>query len=239
MARRMTRCVLTGSVYARTLISTCCLFLASPRAISQETPVIEPKLPDLAKVKEEEAREKLERLEDTMDRLAQAIAATEPQNAAKLKLAFRESRDRLLREGMDRVVKYLEEKKLDRAIAAQGDVRVNLEEILAILLERDIDPRELLKHIRRLRDIVKDLDQVVKEETSEKMASDEAHEAGPSAEAVSMDLQKLEDLIAREKKLEKGARDPENAAPAALGKLAPEQEAVRADTSKLREEDAA
>ncbi|HVR73656.1 MAG TPA: hypothetical protein VMT52_04965 [Planctomycetota bacterium] len=71
------------------------------------------------------------------------------------------------------------------------------------------------------------------------MASDEAHEAGPSAEALSMDLQKLEDLIAREKKLEKGARDPENAAPAALGKLAPEQEAVRADTSKLREEDAA
>ena len=129
----------------------------------------EPKTPDLAKVKQEEARQKLERLEEAMDRLARLLATTEPQNAAKLRLAFREARERLVREGMDRILKYLEERKIDRAIEEQDLVKVNLEEILAVLLEKDIDPRDLLKHIRRIRDILRDLDKVIQDQTAEKI----------------------------------------------------------------------
>ncbi len=76
---------------------------------------------DLAKVKELEAKEKLQRLEETMDRLATLLAESEPQNAAKLRRAFQESRQRLVLQRMDRVIQYLQEKKIDRALeAAQG-----------------------------------------------------------------------------------------------------------------------
>jgi hypothetical protein len=221
-----------------------CLSGVSARAPAQDGVKKEaPKLqaPDLAKVKQEEAREKLERLEETMDRLSRLIARTEPQNAAKLRLAFREARDRLLREGMDKILKYLQERKLDRAVSEQGQVKINLEEILAILLEKDIDPRELLKHIRRLRDIVQGLDGVIRDETSEKMGSDDADQAGASSSALSGDLQKLEDLIRREKNIEKGienvVKDPAGASGDGLKKLAPEQEKVRQETKDLRGSD--
>ncbi len=219
------------------------LVLCALPAVLEAQPVPQPQAPDLAKVKEEEAREKLERLEETMDRLSRLLSQTEPQNAAKLKLAFRESRDRLLREGMDRIVKYLKERKLDRAIEEQGQVKVNLEEILSILLEKDIDPRELLKHIRRLRDLVQALDKVIEDETGEKMASDDADQSGASSEALSKDLDTLEDLIRREKEIEKAARaareanDPDDPVVKALAKLESEQEKVRGETAKLREGD--
>ena len=196
------------------------------------------RLPGLAKVKQEEAAQKLERLEDAMDRLSRALAQSEPQNAARLQLAFRYSRDRLLREGMDRIVKYLEEKKLDRVVSEQQQVTVHLGEILAILLEQDIDPRELLKHIRRLRDIAKDLDRVIRDETGEKMGSDDAHQAGASSEALAGDLAKLEELIRREKALERDTKEPTLPA-TSLGQLADEQAKVRQETRELRKRDAA
>jgi len=195
------------------------------------------KAPDLARVKEEEAREKLERLEEAMDRLSRALAQTEPQNAAKLKLAFREARDRLVREGMDRVIKYLNEKKLDRALEEQTQVKVNLEELLSILLEKDVDPRELLRHIRKLRDTVTGLDKVIQDETSEKMASDDAEQSEASSAALKADLAELEDLIRRQKKIEKEVKDPANASKDSLGALAPEEAAIRSEAKRLRESD--
>ncbi len=195
-------------------------------------------VPDLAKVKQEEAREKLERLEEAMDRLSRALMQNEPQNAAKLKLAFREARDHLLREGMDRVVKYLSDRKLDRAIEEQGQLKVNLEELLSILLEKDIDPRELLKHIRRVRDVVQTIDKVIQDETSEKMSSDDAEQAGASSDALKNDLAALEELIRRQKEVEKSSKEPETATKDGLGKLAPEEDAIRGEAQKLREGDA-
>ena len=191
--------------------------------------------PDLARVKQQEAREKLERLEEAMDRLARSLVGTEPQNAAKLKLAFGEARDRLLREGMDRVVKYLSEHRLDRAIEDQGQLKINLEELLNILLEKDIDPRELLRHIRRVREIVQDLDRVIEQVRNEQINSSDAGLSGAATEALQNDLATLEGLIRRQKEVEKGAKDPANASKAALGKLAPQEDAIRGETRRLRE----
>jgi tetratricopeptide (TPR) repeat protein len=194
-------------------------------------------LPDLARVKQEEAREKLERLEETMDRLSRLLAQSEPQNAAKLRMAFKEARDRLLREGMDRIVRYLDAKKLDRAIEDQDRIKDNLQEILDILLEKDVDPRELLKHIRRIRDILTGLDKVVADETKEKMASDDAEQSGATSNALEGDIAKLEDLIRREKSLEGKTADPALAPDDKLPGLAPEQGKLREETAGLRKSD--
>ena len=216
-------------------------------AAASQTPGQNPAQPtDLARIKQEEAREKLERLEEAMDRLSRVLSQSEPQNAAKLKLAFRQARERLVREGMDHVIQFLKDRKLDRAIEEQGEVQVHLQELLDILLEKDIDPRELLKHIRKLRDTVQGLDKVIQDETKEKMASDDAHQAGASTDALRGDLEKLEDLIRREKQIEKGAKDADadkargkEPDAAALKNLAKDQDRIQMDTKELRQGDEA
>ncbi len=161
---------------------------------------------DLAKVKELEAKEKLQRLEETMDRLATLLAESEPQNAAKLRRAFQESRQRLVLQRMDRVIQYLQEKKIDRALEEHRAVRLNLEELIAILQEEDVDPREILKHIQRLRDIVKGLDQSLVEQAAEKAATEEAASAGAGEGLGAKELETLEDLIRRQKENKKAIK---------------------------------
>ncbi len=157
---------------------------------------------ELARIKQAEAQERLKELEETMDRLARLLSTTEPRNAQKLRTAFEESRERLVREGMGRVVEFLRERKLDRALESQASVARNLDELLSILLEKDISPRELLKHIKRLTGVLADLDRVVEEETTEKIASDQAAEAESPIETLSGALVELDALIGREKAIE-------------------------------------
>ena len=184
-------------------LSVAMLMAAVVRGQDEKKPAENPKVAELGSIKQAEAREKLQALEETMDRLARLLGATEPDKALKLREAFATSRKRLLREGMDRVVRFIEERKLYEARETQDSLVQNLQDLLDILLEKDIDPRELIKAVRELRDIVKDLDQIIQEETSEKIASDDAEAAKDALSALKGQKERLEDLIEAEKAIEK------------------------------------
>ncbi len=192
--------------------------------------------PKLARIKENEVREQMRRLEESMDRIARSLRESEPYNAAKLERAFRESRRRLLIRGMDRILTYLEEQKLDRAVEEQGEVEINLGELLDILLEKDIDPRELIKHIRRMKELLGDVDGIIRDETGEKLRSDDAELSSASAEALQSDLKKLESLIEREKGLEAQTGNPGSREFAS--EMAGEQKEIRGETERLHDDDA-
>lgn len=216
-------------------------------ALSQDKKAPEGAAADLALTKQAEVQGKLKTLEEIMERLARLLQATEPQNAVKLRTAFQASRERLLREGMDRVLEFLKEKKWDRAGEDQKAIAEGLNELLAILLEKDIDPRELIRHIRKLRDIVKALDRVQQEESQAQLASEAADAAARAMKNLSANLAQLEELIRKQKDLEKETRslaesppDPGDASGAArrreqLRALAPRQAKVRSETAALRE----
>ena len=209
----------------------------------------DPASADLVQVKQEEALRNLGRLEQAMERLSRLLVRKEPTNAAKLQEAFIFTRQQTIREKMKTILELVEARKFDRATETQKEVEKDLGELLAILLERDVDPRELLKHMRRLRKIIADLDQVVAEETDEKLGSEDADKAGAAAEAIQKDLARLEELIREEKALEKAAaenadaakKSPEAAAAAksTLGELESDQGDVRSGTDELLERDKA
>ena len=186
---------------------------------------------ELGKIKQEQAREKLEGLEEKMERLARLLSRTDPQNAQKLRAAFRASRERLVREGMDRIIQFLNAKKLDRAIEDQRIISESLRELLAILLEKDINPRELLRHIRGIRKTLEDIDSIVQEESSEKIASAQAVEAESEIGKLSESLARLDDLVREERSIEAATTKP-----ARLKELALKQDDVRAKTETLQTE---
>ena len=190
---------------------------------------------ELGKIKQEEALRSLQRLESLMQKLASRASERDPTNVAKLREAFSLSREVQIRESMRQILELIKADKLDRAVQVQKQVESDLRAVLDLLLDRELDPRKLLKEIRRLRKILADLDQVIEEETGEKIDSQEAEQAGADAQELKKTLARLEDLIRKEKGIEKDAARAES--PSRLKELGDLQSGVRKDTGALRDED--
>ena len=159
----------------------------------------------------------------------------DPANSARLREAFSLSREVQIRESMQRILAFIKSGKLDRAVQLQKKVESDLRAVLDLLLEKELDPRKLLKEIRRVRKILEDLDKVIEEETSEKIDSEEAEQAGADAKELKETLARLEALVRKEKGIEK---DAANAADQKTRKeVGGRQGGIRKQTGELLGED--
>ena len=195
----------------------------------------EARVRELGKVKQAEALRNLQRLEAIMQKLTARPDDRDPGNSVRLRDAFSLSREIQIRETMQQILAFIEAGKLDRAVQLQKKVESDLQTVLDLLLEKELDPRKLLKEIRRVRKILEELDQVIEEETSEKIDSEEAEQAGADAAALKKTLARLEELVRKEKGIEldsSAAADQE-----ALKGLGNRQAGIRKQTGELLEED--
>ena len=190
---------------------------------------------ELGKVKQAEALRNLQRLEAIMQKLTARPDDRDPANSVRLREAFSLSREIQIRETMQQILAFIEAGKLDRAVQLQKKVESDLQTILDLLLEKELDPRKLLKEIRRVRKILEELDQVIEEETSEKIDSEEAEQAGADAAALKKTLARLEELVRKEKGIEldsSATADQE-----ARKSLGDRQAGIRKQTGELLKED--
>jgi len=190
---------------------------------------------ELGKIKQEEALRNLQRLEEIMQKLTVRPDERDPANSSRLREAFSLSREVQIRESMQRILAFIKNGKLDRAVQLQKKVESDLRAVLDLLLEKELDPRKLLKEIRRVRKILEDLDKVIEEETSEKIDSEEAEQAGADAKELKETLARLEALVRKEKGIEK---DAANAADQKTRKeVGGRQGGIRKQTGELLGED--
>jgi hypothetical protein len=190
---------------------------------------------ELGKVKQAETLRNLQRLEAIMQKLTARPDDRDPANSVRLREAFSLSRESQIRETMQKILAFIEAGKLDRAVQLQKKVESDLQTVLDLLLEKELDPRKLLKEIRRVRKILEELDQVIEEETSEKIDSEEADQAGADAAALKKTLARLEELVRKEKGIE---LDSSAAADQETRKdLGNRQAGIRKQTGELLEED--
>ncbi|MCH2579784.1 MAG: hypothetical protein MK133_01120 [Planctomycetes bacterium] len=195
----------------------------------------EARVRELGKLKQAEALRNLQRLEAIMQKLTARPDDRDPANSGRLREAFSLSREIQIRETMQKILAFIEAGKLDRAVQLQKKVESDLQTVLDLLLEKELDPRKLLKEIRRVRKILEELDQVIEEETSEKLDSEEADQAGADAAVLKKTLARLEELVRKEKGIEldsSAAADQE-----ARKGLGNRQAGIRKQTGELLEED--
>ncbi|MCS5626851.1 MAG: hypothetical protein NZ935_04650, partial [Planctomycetes bacterium] len=195
----------------------------------------EARVRELGKLKQAEALRNLLRLEAIMQKLTARPDDRDPANSVRLREAFSLSREIQIRETMQQIVAFIEAGKLDRAVQLQKKVESDLQTVLDLLLEKELDPRKLLKEIRRVRKILEELDQVIEEETSEKIDSEEADQAGADAAVLKKTLARLEELVRKEKGIEldsSAAADQE-----ARKSLGDRQAGIRKQTGELLKED--
>jgi hypothetical protein len=106
-------------------------------------------------------------LEDRMFRLSEALRGLEPENASRLRLALKFSKEELILEQMREVNKMLKEAQLNRAETEVRELLAKLQHLRDVLLAEDLDFQLRLARLRQVRESLGQLDRVIKEEQRE------------------------------------------------------------------------
>lgn len=162
-------------------------------------------------------------LEERMFRLSEALRGLEPENASRLRLALKFSREEQILDQMRETHKLLKDAQLSKAETEVRELLAKLEHLRDLLLAEDLDFQLKLARLRQVRETLGQLDRIIKEERRELGWSRFAIEQRKSQERLTArrpDLETLvrdqEAVIAETKAAAKIADDDANAARAAL-----------------------
>lgn len=116
---------------------------------------------------QQNAAAQMTELEERMFRLAEALRGLEPENASRLSLALRFSREELILEQMRETYKLLNDEQLNRAETESKELIAKLEHLRNLLLAEDLDFQLKLARLRQMRETLGQLDRIVKEQRRE------------------------------------------------------------------------
>ncbi len=157
---------------------------------------------------QENAAAQMTELEERMFRLSEALRGLEPENASRLRLALKFSREELILEQMRETHKMIKDARLAKAETEVRELLAKLEHLRNVLLAEDLDFQLKIARLRQMRETIGQLERIVK---------DERRELGWSRFAI--DQRKAKEKLA--------ARRPD------LEALARDQKAIVADTKAL------
>ena len=106
-------------------------------------------------------------LEERMFRLSEALASLEPENASRLRLALKFSREELILGQMKETQKLLKEAQLAKAETEVRELLAKLEHLRRLLLAEDLDFQMKLARLRQMRETMAQLERIINEEQRE------------------------------------------------------------------------
>jgi hypothetical protein len=173
----------------RTLLAALLLLLglalpAAP-AFSQAIQGEEATEADGAKFQNERARQHMLELEQRMFRLAELIRETQPEDAQRLEMSVKRSREELVVQRMAGVSDLIGNLELTEASAKVDEVISELMEIKKLLLTADLDLAIKLEQLRKINAAIKAIEKLEAQEAQNQAQSDKlAQDGDPSAQAM-------------------------------------------------------
>ena len=116
---------------------------------------------------QQNAASQMNELEDRMFRLSEALRGLEPENASRLRLALKFSREEQILEQMRETNKLLKDAQLSKAETETKELIAKLEHLRNLLLAEDLDFQLKLARLRQMRETLGRLERIVKEERRE------------------------------------------------------------------------
>ncbi len=116
---------------------------------------------------QQNAAAQMNELEERMFRLSEALRGLEPENASRLRLALKFSREEQILEQMRENFKLLKDAQLSKAETETKELIAKLEHLRNLLLAEDLDFQLKLARLRQMRETLAQLDRIVKEERRE------------------------------------------------------------------------
>jgi hypothetical protein len=146
---------------------------------------------------QENAAAQMAELEERMFRLSEALLNLEPENASRLRLALKFSREELILQQMRDTQALLEEAQLGKAETEVRQLLAKLEHLRNLLLAEDLDFELKLARLRQIRETLAQLERIIKEEQRELAWSRAAIETQEEADRLRSRRDDL-DLIIRD-----------------------------------------
>ncbi|SIN68154.1 hypothetical protein SAMN05444166_0061 [Singulisphaera sp. GP187] len=106
-------------------------------------------------------------LEERMFRLSEALRGLEPENASRLRLALKFSREEQILDQMRETHKFMKDAQLSKAETEVRELVAKLEHLRNLLLAEDLDFQLKVARLRQMRETLSQLDRIVKEERRE------------------------------------------------------------------------
>ena len=116
---------------------------------------------------QQNAAAQMNELEERMFRLSEALRGLEPENASRLRLALKFSREEQILEQMRENFKLLKDAQLSKAETETKELIAKLEHLRNLLLAEDLDFQLKLARLRQMRETLGRLERIVKEERRE------------------------------------------------------------------------
>ncbi len=165
------------------LTSTACQVLAQNP--TPDNRLRQPSVPALAD-QESRIAERFNRLELLAGRLAELSRSTQPRRARLLRELVSQSRDQDIAGRFELIVSALQEERLANAADAQGKLRVDLQQLLELLLQEDRD-RQIESERKRIKKYLAELKKLIRLQRGIKARTD----GGDQSEQLTKDQQRV------------------------------------------------
>jgi hypothetical protein len=148
-----------------------------------------------------EVGERLRKIEETMQRIMKQLAARNPDQAARLKMAWQRSKDDRNLERIAEIETLLRSEYFNEAFEKQKQVEAALARLLDILLDRDAERQDLKDRIEKLEGLAALLSKIIEDERDQYLKSEKFADPEKALQRAAAAKAKLADLIAREQAL--------------------------------------
>ncbi|WZO96224.1 DUF4175 domain-containing protein [Isosphaeraceae bacterium EP7] len=183
---------------------------------------------------QENVASQMTELEERMFRLSEALRTLEPENASRLNLALKFSREELILHQMRDTQKLLKEAQLSKAETEAKELLAKLEHLRNLLLAEDLDFQMKLARLRQIRESLAQLDRIIKDEKREMAWSRTALETQAELEQLKARKADLEALVLAQGKVIADTKAvPAGAEPPAREALRGREAEVRKSAAKL------
>lgn len=210
--------------------------------------------PETLANRQAEVGKRLKQIEETMGRIRDLLARTDPEKAARLDLALRKSR--VEDKNIDRIVEienFLRNNDFENALKDQKSLEKAIQRILELLLDQDAERKAASEQEKKLEEARAMLEGVLREEKAHFQETERYADPEKTLQRAAAAKAKLADLIARQSGIVDGIdrpgaapgleglqaklRELEAAQKAARGKPdSPAQDAVKAKAEALEKE---
>jgi hypothetical protein len=185
---------------------------------------------DSIRFTQENVSAQMTELEERMFRLSEALRGLEPENASRLGLALKFSREELILQQMKESQKLLQEAQLNKAETEVRELLAKLEHLRALLLAEDLDFQMKLARLRQMRETLGQLERIIKEERRELAWSRTADEKQAELARQKAARTDLGTLVRKQQEVVRDTRE--------LAKKEPEAERAKArEETRGREEE--
>ncbi|ODU01290.1 MAG: hypothetical protein ABS79_01930 [Planctomycetes bacterium SCN 63-9] len=150
---------------------------------------------------QENVAAQMSELEERLFRLSEALRSLEPENASRLRLALKFSREELILQQMKEAQKLLREAQLNKAETEARELLAKLEHLRSVLLAEDLDFQMKLARLRQMRETLGQLERIIKEERRELAWSKSADEQQAEFKQLDEARKPLESLLGDQKQM--------------------------------------